>query len=87
MRVPGVAVLDYELAPTTVDGRTGTRLTQIARFRPRGLAGLLYWYAVTPLHGLIFRGLLRGIAEASLEPPAPTPPVAAGPPAGLSPGL
>jgi uncharacterized protein YbjT (DUF2867 family) len=69
MRVPGVAVLDYELAPITIGGRAGTQLTQTARFRPRGLAGLLYWYAVTPLHGLVFRGLLRGIAEASNELP------------------
>lgn len=67
MRVPGVAVLDFELAPTTdTSGAAGTRLTQTARFRPRGLAGLLYWYAVMPFHGLVFNGLLDGIAQASI---------------------
>jgi hypothetical protein len=34
-----------------------------ARFRPRGLLGLLYWYAVVPLHELVFGGMLRGIQK------------------------
>ncbi|MCY2953555.1 MAG: DUF2867 domain-containing protein [Planctomycetota bacterium] len=32
-----------------------------ARFKPRGLAGLAYRYAVLPLHGYVFRGMLNGI--------------------------
>jgi uncharacterized protein YbjT (DUF2867 family) len=65
MRLPGDAVLDFELS--TVEARdraTSTRLVQTARFRPKGLAGLLYWYAVLPFHGLVFQGLLQGIADA-----------------------
>jgi uncharacterized protein YbjT (DUF2867 family) len=66
MRLPGDAVLDFELAPVADDERgPATRLTQTARFRPRGLAGLIYWYAVLPLHGLVFNGLLDGIADAA----------------------
>lgn len=34
-----------------------------ARFRPRGLLGLLYWYIVVPLHELVFGGMLRGIRK------------------------
>ena len=48
----------------------GSTLVQTARFKPRGLLGLLYWAAVTPLHGVVFRGMLRGLqraAEASVE--------------------
>jgi uncharacterized protein YbjT (DUF2867 family) len=64
MRLPGDAVLDFELAPAaSADGTAGTRLTQTARFRPRGLAGLLYWYAVLPFHGPVFDGLLQGIVR------------------------
>jgi len=59
MKVPGEAVLEFTLAPLA-EGRT--ELRQVARFLPRGLWGLLYWYAVTPLHGLVFNGMLRGIA-------------------------
>ncbi len=38
-------------------------LTMIARFRPRGLLGLAYWYAVLPLHNLVFGGMLKGIRD------------------------
>lgn len=53
---------------------TSCRLTQTARFLPRGLGGLLYWYAVMPFHALVFDGLLRGIAAAAESMPAPEPP-------------
>jgi hypothetical protein len=48
MLVPGDAVLDFELRPAEGD-LVGTRLTQTARFRPRGLAGLVYWYGGCPV--------------------------------------
>jgi uncharacterized protein YbjT (DUF2867 family) len=57
MRLPGEATLTFEVAP---DG-AGCVLTQTARFKPRGLAGLAYWYAVVPLHGAVFRGMLLGV--------------------------
>jgi hypothetical protein len=65
MRLPGDAVLDFQLVPVEARGvpAAATRVVQTARFRPRGLAGLLYWYAVLPAHGLVFSGLLQGIAE------------------------
>lgn len=66
MRVPGDAVLEFRLAPAATGAATD--LTQTARFRPRGLLGLAYWYAVMPFHGLMFRGLLDGIAEAATSP-------------------
>lgn len=60
MKVPGQAVLEFSLQPSG-DGQT--ELRQTARFLPRGLWGLLYWYAVLPFHGLVFNGMLRSIAE------------------------
>jgi hypothetical protein len=61
-------VLDFELsAATTADGRPGTRLIQTARFRPRGLWGLMYWYSVLPFHKPVFDGLIDGIARAALS--------------------
>ncbi len=59
MRLPGTAELSFEIDPGP-DGLT-SRLTQTARFRPRGLLGILYWYCVLPLHGIVFSGMLRGI--------------------------
>jgi len=40
-------------------------LRQTARFKPRGLMGLAYWYSVLPLHGLVFRGMQKGIRRAA----------------------
>jgi len=69
MRVPGVASLDFELTPvTTATGVSATRLVQTARFRPRGLLGLAYWYAVLPFHRPVFDGLIAGVAEAATAP-------------------
>jgi hypothetical protein len=48
----------------------GTRLVQRALFEPRGLPGVLYWYALYPLHRRIFSDLVRAIAakaEANAE--------------------
>jgi hypothetical protein len=41
-------------------------IRQTAIFEPAGLAGLLYWYALYPLHQLVFAGMLRGIVAAAL---------------------
>ncbi len=60
MKLPGDALLSFEIEP--VSGSAGRwRLVQHARFKPRGLGGLLYWYLILPLHGLVFRGMLDGI--------------------------
>ncbi len=72
MRLPGVAELEFDIEPLEAR-QPGCRLVQLARFKPRGLAGLAYWYAVLPLHGIVFRGMLAGIrrhAEAGVRRPA-----------------
>ncbi|MEZ6194598.1 MAG: SDR family oxidoreductase [Planctomycetota bacterium] len=64
MRLPGVATLSFDLEDD--DALPGAcRLRQTARFQPKGLFGLAYWYAVLPLHGFVFRGMLRGIRRAA----------------------
>lgn len=69
MKVPGLAWLQFETQPQP-DGRT--RLVQTAFFASKGLFGLLYWYALYPLHGVIFSGMIREIARRA-ERAAPTP--------------
>jgi hypothetical protein len=61
MKLPGRAWLQFEVEP---NGR-GSVLTQTAVFDPIGLAGLIYWYALQPVHKLVFRGMLRSVARAS----------------------
>ena len=65
MKLPGKAVLELTLTETA-PGETELRL--VARFLPRGLTGLLYWWAVTPFHGLAFNGMLIGLARAAGKP-------------------
>jgi len=77
MRVPGDAILEFSIAPARgEDGTDGATVVQTARFRPRGLLGLLYWYSVAPFHGAVFSGLIDGIANAAVTPePVPAPAV------------
>jgi uncharacterized protein YbjT (DUF2867 family) len=58
MKVPGIAWLEFEVKP--IDDHRCT-LIQTARFYPRGLPGILYWYVIYPAHALVFRGLIRSI--------------------------
>ncbi len=64
MRLPGEAVLEFAIEPLC--GRNDrVRLIQTARFLPRGVLGLAYWYAMLPLHNVVFGRLLRGIRAAA----------------------
>ncbi len=59
MVLPGEAWLEWSIQATP----TGSRIEQRARFKPRGLLGRAYWYAVVPFHSLVFPGLLAGILD------------------------
>lgn len=59
MRLPGLAWLELAVRPEP-DG--GSTLRQVATFHPHGLAGQLYWWSVTPFHGVVFGGMQRGMA-------------------------
>lgn len=61
MKLPGEAMLNFQLQPQKE--AAGTELIMTARFRPRGLMGILYWYAVVPLHNFVFAGMLKGIRK------------------------
>jgi uncharacterized protein YbjT (DUF2867 family) len=59
MKVPGRAWLQFEVEPTD----HGSMIRQTAIFDPAGLFGLLYWYALYPIHYCIFKGMLHQIAD------------------------
>jgi len=69
MKVPGLAWLDLGCEPGP---RGGAVYRQRAVFFPSGLSGRLYWLAVLPFHGFIFRGMANRItAAAEADRPAP----------------
>jgi uncharacterized protein YbjT (DUF2867 family) len=60
MKVPGEAFLLFE----TISLRAGkTRLRSSAVFRPRGLAGRIYWWLLLPFHKFIFSGMNAAIRK------------------------
>ncbi len=59
MIVPGRAWLEFEVRS---EGG-GSTIRQTAIFDPKGVFGLAYWYALYPIHKLMFRGMLRQIAR------------------------
>jgi uncharacterized protein YbjT (DUF2867 family) len=59
MVLPGDAWLQWTVAAED----HVTTVTQEALFRPRGLLGRAYWYAIAPFHVLVFPGLLKGIVH------------------------
>jgi hypothetical protein len=63
MRLPGRAWLQFEV--TGKDQESLIRQTAI--FDPVGLFGLAYWYALYPLHRLVFAGMLKALCRASRE--------------------
>lgn len=58
MKIGGEGLLGFYLFPRD----QGTLVVQRALFRPTIWLGRLYWFAVYPLHALVFRGLIGAIA-------------------------
>ena len=56
MKTPGRAWLEFQVSSIAKDRY---EIKQTAIFDPHGILGLMYWYALYPLHGIIFRGMLK----------------------------
>lgn len=81
MKVPGDAWLEWTVSrgperdaerdgegsggPGEIGDGGSVTLCQLARFHPRGIAGRLYWWALLPIHRVIWRRLAIRLAEAS----------------------
>ncbi len=65
MKVPGKAWLQFEVK--SQDHDTRPLLTQTAFFAPKGLLGLTYWYALYPIHSMIFGGMIQRLAKLATD--------------------
>jgi uncharacterized protein YbjT (DUF2867 family) len=65
MKVPGKAWLQFEVKAQDHD--TCSLLTQTAFFAPKGLLGFVYWYALYPIHSMIFGGMIKKIAKRAAD--------------------
>ena len=61
MKLPGEAWLEFSIIQST----NRCVVKQIATFRPKGILGRNYWYAMLPFHYFIFRNMLLRIAGAN----------------------
>ncbi|MCH8546572.1 MAG: SDR family oxidoreductase [Cryomorphaceae bacterium] len=59
MKLPGEAWLEFCI----IESDDKCTLVQTATFRPLGVGGRLYWYAVSFLHLFVFSGMARGIVK------------------------
>ena len=56
MKIPGEAWLEFCIDENNIVHQTAT-------FRPKGLWGRLYWYAMLPFHFFIFKNMLNKIVR------------------------
>ena len=59
MKLPGEAWLEFRI----MKRHNKIQLRQTATFRPKGLWGRLYWYAMLPFHYFIFNGMIKNIVK------------------------
>lgn len=62
MKLPGQAILEFHIKRLD---ENRTELIQRARFLPKGLWGMMYWYMLDPFHRWVYRGMLQEIARAA----------------------
>jgi hypothetical protein len=65
MKLPGEALLEFKIHPVA---HQHTELEMLSRFLPKGLWGMIYWYALYPFHEKIFFGMLKEMANAIEKP-------------------
>ena len=63
MKVPGRAWLQFEVEPESEGDTTYSCVTQTAFYEPKGLFGVLYWYALVPVHPSIFQGMIEELGR------------------------
>jgi len=60
MKLPGEAWLEFKITPNQTKGGV---LSQTATFRPKGIWGRIYWFALYPFHSIIFRNLVKRLVK------------------------
>jgi uncharacterized protein YbjT (DUF2867 family) len=64
LKAPGLGWMEWRVTPRPEGGVT---LAQTAFFAPKGLPGFLYWHLLSPLHRLVFAGLITRLARKADE--------------------
>lgn len=70
MKLPGKAWLEFHV----LERDDVPYLQQTPTFRPKGLPGRLYWYAVLRFRSFVFEGMARGLVRGEGRGPGPRSP-------------
>ncbi|MES2646198.1 MAG: SDR family oxidoreductase [Bacteroidota bacterium] len=62
MKLPGEAWLEFKIMKKD----NQLQLRQTATFRPKGIWGRMYWYAMLPFHYFIFNGMIKNIIKTGI---------------------
>ena len=62
-KLPGHAWLEFEIEPK---GK-GAIIRRTVEFGPKSVLGLVYWYGLLPIRGVMFEGMLNKIAQKAEE--------------------
>ncbi|MBI9081581.1 MAG: SDR family oxidoreductase [Pseudodesulfovibrio sp.] len=60
MRLPGEALLEFKIQ---TQWEKAVDLSMVAKFKPTGLRGILYWYAFYPFHIVLFKNMIQNISR------------------------
>ena len=64
MKVWGRAWLEFQVEPMNAEV---TKFIQTAKYYPKGLMGIIYWYSIYPIHAIIFRGMAKAIVRKATD--------------------
>jgi len=60
VKAPGLSWMEWRVKPVS---EGGALFSQLVFFAPKGVLGFLYWYALYPIHHLVFEGLFKKIKQ------------------------
>ncbi len=63
---PGAGGMEFTIDPEQASG--GARLTATIHWHPAGFPGLLYWYALWPVHAAMLDGMVRAMCRKATAP-------------------
>jgi hypothetical protein len=64
MKMPGVAILEFDVRAASSNDST---VVLTATYTTDSMWGRLYWWVLFPVHYILFRGLLRGLAQRAIS--------------------
>jgi hypothetical protein len=63
MRLPGDAIFDLRVEASAEGRSADTKIIHTVAFNPKGLLGYMYWFALLPIHSLVFNKMVSSMAS------------------------